>query len=66
MLDAVKQACDDGGGTADRAAVAEAVKNTDISDSILGPISFEDSGEMTDAQFFVYTIKDGKYVIADK
>ena len=66
VLDAVKQACDDGDGTADRAAVAEAVKNTDISDSILGPISFEDTGEMTDAQFFVYTIKDGKYVIADK
>jgi branched-chain amino acid transport system substrate-binding protein len=65
VLDAVKQACDDGGGTADRAAVADAVKNTDISDSILGPISFEDSGEMTDAQFFVYTIKDGAYVIAD-
>jgi branched-chain amino acid transport system substrate-binding protein len=65
VLDAVKKACDDGGGTADRAAVAEAVKNTDISDSILGPISFEDTGEMTDAQFFVYTIKDGKYVIAD-
>jgi branched-chain amino acid transport system substrate-binding protein len=66
VLDAVKKACDDGGGTADRAAVADAVKNTDISDSILGPISFEDTGEMTDAQFFVYTIKDGKYVIADK
>ena len=66
VLDAVKQACDDGGGTADRAAVADAVKNTDISDSILGPISFEDTGEMTDAQFFVYTIKDGKYVIAEK
>ncbi len=65
VLDAVKKACDDGGGTADRAAVAESVKNTDISDSILGPISFEDTGEMTDAQFFVYTIKDGKYVIAD-
>lgn len=66
VLDAVKQACDDGGGTADRAAVAEAVKNTDISDSILGPISFEDSGEMTDAKFFVYTIKDGNYTIADE
>jgi len=66
VLDAVKQACDDDDGTADRAAVADAVKNTDISDSILGPISFEDTGEMTDAQFFVYTIKDGKYVIADK
>ena len=65
VLDAVKQACDDDDGTADRAAVADAVKNTDISDSILGPISFEDNGEMTDAQFFVYTIKDGKYVIAE-
>jgi len=66
VLDAVKQACADGGGTADRAAVAEAVKNTDISDSILGPISFEDSGEMTDAKFFVYTIKDGNYTLADE
>jgi branched-chain amino acid transport system substrate-binding protein len=65
VLDAVKQACDDGDGTADRAAVADAVKNTDISDSILGPIAFEDNGEMTDAKFFVYEIKDGKYVIAD-
>ena len=65
VLDAVKQACDDDDGTADRAAVADAVKNTDISDSILGPIAFEDNGEMTDAKFFVYTIKDGKYVIAD-
>ena len=65
VLDAVKKACDDGGGTADRAAVAEAVKNTDISDSILGPIAFEDNGEMTDAKFFTYTIKDGNYTIAD-
>src|SRR4249919_414168 len=65
VLDAVKQACDDDDGTADRAAVADAVKNTDISDSILGPISFEDNGEMTDAKFFVYTIKDGKYLYAD-
>jgi branched-chain amino acid transport system substrate-binding protein len=64
VLDAVKQACDDD-GTADRAAVADAVKSTDITDSILGPISFEDNGELTDAQFFVYTIKDGKYVIAE-
>jgi branched-chain amino acid transport system substrate-binding protein len=65
VLDAVRQACDDDDGTADRAAVADAVKSTDISDSILGPISFEDNGELTDAQFFVYTIKDGKYVIAE-
>ena len=48
------------------AAVAEAVKNTDISDSILGPISFEENGEMTDAKFFVYTIKDGNYTLADE
>jgi branched-chain amino acid transport system substrate-binding protein len=66
VLDAVKKACDDDDGTADRAAVADAVKKTDISDSILGPIAFEDNGEMTDAKFFVYTIKDGKYVIADQ
>ena len=51
--------------TPDVAAVAENVKNTNIQDSVLGqPIEFESNGEMKDAKFYVYTIKDGKYVIA--
>ncbi len=65
VLNAIKKVCDDGDSTPDPAAVAEAVKNTNIEDSVLGqPITFESNGEMKDAKFYVYTIKDGKYVIA--
>ena len=65
ILNAIKKVCDDGDSTPDAAAVADAVKNTDISESVLGqPIKFESNGEMKDAKFYVYTIKDGKYVIA--
>ena len=65
VLTAIKKVCDGGDSTPDAAAVAEEVKNTDIPTSVLGqPITFESNGEMTDAKFYVYTIKDGKYVIA--
>jgi ABC-type branched-subunit amino acid transport system substrate-binding protein len=65
ILNAIKKVCDDGDSTPDAGPVADAVKKTDISDSVLGQsISFESSGEMKDAKFYVYTIKDGKYVIA--
>jgi branched-chain amino acid transport system substrate-binding protein len=65
ILNAIKKVCDDGDSTPEAAAVADAVKNTDIAESVLGqPISFEANGEMKDAKFYVYTIKDGKYVIA--
>ncbi len=65
VLDAVKKACDDGDSTPDIATVADNVKNTDIQDSVLGqPIEFESNGEMKNAKFYVYTIKNGKYVIA--
>jgi branched-chain amino acid transport system substrate-binding protein len=65
VLDAVKKACDDGDATPDIATVADNVKNTDIQDSVLGqPIEFESNGEMKNAKFYVYTIKNGKYVIA--
>jgi branched-chain amino acid transport system substrate-binding protein len=65
ILNAIKKVCDDGDSTPDAGAVADAVKDTDISKSVLGQsISFEDNGEMKNAKFYVYTIKDGKYVIA--
>jgi len=65
VLEAVKKACDDGGSTPDIDDVAENVKNTKIEESVLGqPIEFEPNGEMKDAKFYVYTIKNGKYVIA--
>ena len=65
VLEAVKKACDEGSSTPDVDAVAENVKNTNIEESVLGqPIEFESNGEMKDAKFYVYTIKDGKYEIA--
>jgi ABC-type branched-subunit amino acid transport system substrate-binding protein len=65
VLEAVKKACDEGSSTPDVDAVAENVKNTNIQESVLGqPIEFESNGEMKDAKFYVYTIKDGKYEIA--
>jgi branched-chain amino acid transport system substrate-binding protein len=65
VLEAIKSVCDGGDSSPDPAAVADAVKNTNISESVLGqPIEFEENGEMKDAKFYVYTIKDGKYVIA--
>jgi branched-chain amino acid transport system substrate-binding protein len=65
ILEAIKKACDDDGSPPDIDAVAENVKNTNIQESVLGqPIEFESNGEMKNAKFYVYTIKDGQYVIA--
>lgn len=65
VLEAIKKACDEDGSPPSIEAVAENVKNTNIDESILGqPIEFESNGEMKNAKFYVYTIKDGKYVIA--
>jgi len=65
VLEAVKKACDDGGSSPDIDDVADNVKNTNIKESVLGqPIEFESNGEMKNAKFYVYTIKNGKYVIA--
>ena len=65
VLEAIKKACDDDGSPPEIAAVAENVKNTNIEESVLGQaIEFESNGEMKNAKFYVYTIEDGKYVIA--
>jgi branched-chain amino acid transport system substrate-binding protein len=65
ILNAIKKVCDTGSSKPDPTAVADAVKNTDMKTSVLGQtIKFEPSGEMQNARFYVYTIKNGKYVIA--
>ena len=65
VLEAIKDVCDKEGSPPKAASVAEAVKNTNIQDSILGqPIVFEPNGELKNAKFYVYTIKNGKYQIA--
>jgi branched-chain amino acid transport system substrate-binding protein len=43
-----------------RDAVVEAVEATELSDSILGqPISFDENGDIENARFFIFQIKEG-------
>lgn len=53
-------------GALDRATVLEEVRATSIPDSILGmPIEFEDDGDVVGAQFFIFQVQDGAFVLAD-
>jgi branched-chain amino acid transport system substrate-binding protein len=64
VLEAVKSVCDSGKNP-DAKSVADAVKKTNIPTSILGqPIAFEPNGELKNAKFYIYTIKNGKYGLA--
>jgi branched-chain amino acid transport system substrate-binding protein len=64
VLNAIKSVCENG-DTPSAENVNEAVKNIQLQDSILGPIQFESNGELKDAKFYVYTVDNGTYVIAD-
>jgi branched-chain amino acid transport system substrate-binding protein len=49
-------------GTVSRAAVLAEVPKTDMQSSILGiPIKFDDKGDVQNAAFFLFQIKDGKF-----
>jgi branched-chain amino acid transport system substrate-binding protein len=64
VLTAIKSICDKGETPAPK-NVNEAVKNVNVENSILGqPIRFEPNGELKNAKFYVYTIKNGKYALA--
>jgi branched-chain amino acid transport system substrate-binding protein len=64
VLEAVKSVCD-AGKTPDAKSVADAVRKTNIPTSILGqPVAFEPNGELKNAKFYIYTIKNGKYGLA--
>jgi branched-chain amino acid transport system substrate-binding protein len=61
VLDAIKSLCDSGADIT-RAAVVEAVRAVNQSESILGqPITFAASGDVEGARFFIFQIKDGSY-----
>ena len=63
LLTAVKQACDDAGGTPGRDDIVEAMKNVDIEQSILGgPLKFDENGDPEGAKFYIFKVLGkGKY-----
>jgi branched-chain amino acid transport system substrate-binding protein len=63
LLTAIKQACDDAGGTPSREDVVDAMHNVDIEQSILGgPLKFDDKGDPEGAKFYIFKVTGkGKY-----
>ncbi len=53
-------------GTVDRAGVLAEVGNTNLASTILGqPLSFEANGDVVGAQFFIFRVEGGEFVLAD-
>lgn len=51
-------------GELSRAAVVEEVAATDMAQTILGgPLTFEDDGDVEGAQFFIFQVQDGEFVL---
>jgi branched-chain amino acid transport system substrate-binding protein len=68
LLTAINQACTDAGGEAPaREDVADALRNVDIPESILGgPLRFDENGDPEGAQFYIFKVLGkGKYELQD-
>ena len=66
VMTAAKNACEGGNDDPSRGDIAGEVKKVSIPDSILGqPISFEANGDVKDAKFFIFTVKNGKFAAAE-
>jgi branched-chain amino acid transport system substrate-binding protein len=62
-LEAIMSVCASG-AEPNRPGVLEAVADTEMETSVLGtPIAFDDSGNVEGAQFFIFQIQDGAYVL---
>ena len=62
-MEAISAACEDGAPT--REAVLEQVRDTDLSESVLGfPIRFDDNGDVEGAEFYIFEIDGGEYRLA--
>ena len=66
ILEAIDRVCQ-AGEVPDRANVQAEVRNTDMSDSILGsPISFTEDGDLAEGRFFIFQIQeDGTKTLVD-
>ena len=63
LLTAIKQACDDAGGSPAREDIVDAMTNVDIEQSILGgPLKFDENGDPEGAKFYIFKVLGkGKY-----
>lgn len=60
VLEAIKRASD--AGTLTREAVRAEVAKTDQKESVMGtPIAFDENGDVMNASFFIFEVKDGKF-----
>ncbi|MEK7275986.1 MAG: ABC transporter substrate-binding protein, partial [Chloroflexota bacterium] len=61
VIEAIERAA--AAGSVTRESVLAEIANTDIADSILGsPIGFDANGDVEGAQFYMFTVTDGKFV----
>jgi branched-chain amino acid transport system substrate-binding protein len=66
VMTAAKNACEGGNDDPSRADIAGEVKKVSLPDSILGqPIAFEANGDVKNAKFFIFTVKNGKFAAAE-
>ena len=57
LLTAINQACQDFGGTPAREDIADAMRNVDIQQSILGgPLKFDENGDPEGAKFYLFKV----------
>jgi branched-chain amino acid transport system substrate-binding protein len=65
VLTAMNEACK--AGNLDRKSVVDKLKTTNLSNSILGSdLKFNSSGDVEGAQFYIFKIQGGKYVLASQ
>jgi ABC-type branched-subunit amino acid transport system substrate-binding protein len=67
LLTAINQACTDAGATPAREDIADALRNVDIPESILGgPLRFDENGDPEGAQFYLFKVTGkGQYELQD-
>lgn len=58
IIDAIKRA-----GTTDRAAIVKAIHETKDFNGVVGITNFDEKGDTTNKAMFIYTVKDGKFVL---
>jgi branched-chain amino acid transport system substrate-binding protein len=60
VLEAIQRVA--GAGDVTRAAVRDEVAKTDIETSVLGgPLAFDENGDVKNASFYIFEVKDGKF-----
>lgn len=63
---AIKDVCEGGESDPGREAVLKRARQVQLDESILGyPIAFDENGDLRNAEFFIFTVKDGEFVAAE-